>query len=128
MAVTNDIKGARLEFVIRPIRGKRKRIIYAYDKAAKKLVTSEAEDDAGYMLYTPTGQSYRLTKQQMLQKGFDRQPEILNFDAVSKPDTPAGRFKFAITDELRKKAWAEMEAEVVKLCNRRAGHSLEATA
>lgn len=124
MAVTNDIKGARLEFVLRPIKGKRNRVIHSYDKAAKKLVTTEAvDDDGGYMLFTPTGNSYRLTKEQMLKRGFDRQPTIIDFDNA-KADTPAGRFKFAITDDLRKRAWKEMEEEVIKLCRRRAGHSI----
>lgn len=126
MGVQNDLKGARLEFVLRPIKGKRERTVHSWDAAAKKLVTATVEDEPGYMLFLPTGQSYRLSQREAVKRNFLRQPAILNFDGVSNASTPAGRFKFAINDEARKKAWAEMEQEVVNCCKRRAGGNLEA--
>lgn len=125
MAVMNDMKGARLAYVCRPLKGKKKHRVHAWDSDAKKLVSIETEIEAGYMLYTPSGHSYRLTEQQVIRRGFDAQPEILNFDAVNDAKSPAGRFKFAINDETRKAAWRQMEEQVIALCKRRGGGSLE---
>jgi len=125
MAVTNDLKGARLEFVCRPIKGNRKRNVTSFDAEKKKLVTTEVvEKGGGYMLYLPTGNSYRLTEEQVTRRSFLREPDILGFEGVQNKDTPAGRFKFAITESARMKAYKEMEDQVVKACTGRAAVDL----
>lgn len=122
MSVAHVMKGARLEFVLKPFGGSRKREKTSYDKKTKRLVKTTVKEEGGYLLYTPSGHAYYLTKEEALSRGFlNRQPKILNFDQVNDPETAAGRFKFARNDEMRRKAMHEMEMEVIKLCTSRGG-------
>lgn len=125
MAVANDMKGARLEFVLRPLKGEKDRLIRAWDSAKKKIIATKSVEPAGYMLYLPNGHSYRLTEREVLKRGLHRQPNVMNFDSVKDASTPAGQFKFAINDSTRKTAWAAMEKQVIDLCKRRGGGSVE---
>lgn len=121
MSLSAEMKGARLEFVVRELRGQVEHVKCSWDPKKKKIVHVKTKQDAGYMLYLPNGSSYRLSSTQLVERGFDRQPNIINLDAVKSTDSPAGRFKFAITDQARAKAWAELEKAVIDNCIRRKG-------
>lgn len=122
MPVSNVMQGARLSFVTRKIEGPVTQFKTKWDAKLKKLTTEPVVVKDAYMIYLPTGNSYRLTHKQMMERGFDKQPTIMNMERVNKPDTAAGRFKFAINDESRQAAWRELEEEVIRLCRRRQGH------
>lgn len=122
MSVTNGMQGARLEFVVRRLSQPITRAKVKYDKKQKRIV-EETKQVEGFMVYMPNGCSYRLTATELVKKGFDRQPAILNLERVTGTDTPAGRFKFAINDEARQKAYRELEDLVVKACTRKHGES-----
>ena len=124
-SVGTELQGARLEFVIRKLPGTvtRKRYTAPHDGA----LGNEPEDvevSAGYIVYMPNGSAYRLSEKELHKRGFDRDPEILSFESAKDRKTAAGRFKLAVTDAARKKAYAEMEAEVMRVCHKRTG-SLE---
>lgn len=121
MAGLTTMKGARLEFVVRKIDGKIKLPVHSFNPKTKKIEATAREVDAGYIVYMPSGHSYRLSKSQLVKKGFDRQPKIMNLDKVNDTDTPAGRFKHAIDMDARKKAWEDLENDVIKSCVRRHG-------
>lgn len=116
------MQGARLEFVLKPVRGgKVERTITSWNPKTKKLEQTIVPEEAGFIVYMPNGHSYRLTGEQVKKRGYDRQPNILNLDKVTDTRSPAGRFKFAIDDKARQKAWTDLEAEVIKNCTRRHG-------
>lgn len=128
MSASSQMKGARLEYVLKEIKGQVTKVVTSYDKTAKKLVHKEktSKADTHYMLFTPNGNCYRLTHKEVVRRGLNKQPAIMNLDRVNDVSTPAGRFKFAINDAARQAAYAELENEVIRLCTRRTGHiSLE---
>lgn len=120
-ASSEGMKGPRLEFVVRPLKGKVKKPYHNFDPQKKKIVSALKEEDAGFLVYLPNGHSYRLTKSQLERRGYDRQPTILNFDQVNDTKTPAGRYKFAMDDKQRKEAWKALEDQVIRACVRRHG-------
>jgi len=120
MALNSEgMKGPRLAFVVRPIKGNFNRPKHKIVK--KKIETSLEKEAAGYIVYMPNGTSYHLTHKQLLHHGFDKQPTIISFETVNDTKTPVGRYKFAMDDKQRKVAWAEMEQQVIKACQRRHG-------
>lgn len=119
MPAFGQMQGARLEFVVRPLKGKMSRPVHSMEKG--KIVTTTKSVDAGFIVYTPMGQTYRLTKEELVQRGYDRQPEIMNFDQVKDTKSPAGRFKHAMTDLQRKQAWSDLEKQVIRSCERKHG-------
>jgi hypothetical protein len=120
-ASSEGMKGPRLEYVVRPLKGKVKTPHHSFNNKTRQIETTLVNDDAGYLVYMPNGHSYRLSKEQLLKRGYDRQPTILNFDQVNDTKTPAGRYKFAMDDAMRKRAWVELEEQVIKACVRRHG-------
>lgn len=120
-ASSEGMKGPRLEFVVRPLKGKRKKPYHSFDPVKKKIVSVLNDEDAGFLVYLPNGHSYRLSKSELEKHGYNRQPTILNFDQVNDTKTPAGRYKFAMDDKQRKEAWKELEEQVIRACVRRHG-------
>lgn len=121
MAAGTEREGPRLEFVLRPLPGTVVRTEARVNKEAREIEYTEAVTPAGFMLYLADGHSYRLTQKQVVARGLDREPGILNFEKANDPKTAAGRFKLAVSDTARKKAYAEMEQEVINVCERFAG-------
>jgi hypothetical protein len=118
----SEMNGARLEFVLRPIPGTVLRGHYTFDDEKKQNVFIEAHEEAGFMLFLPDGHSYRLTKADVVRRGFNRSPDILNFEKKAQDQkSPAGRFRLAITEVEKKKAYTEMEDEVISVCRKFAG-------
>lgn len=115
--------GPRLEFVLRELTGTVKRRKHRFDKEAKQIVSEDVLQPAGYMLYLADGHSYRLTADQVRKRGFNREPAILNLEKANDPKTPAGRFKLAITESARRKAYTEMEQEIISVAESFAGNA-----
>lgn len=123
MAVTNGNMGPRLEFVVRELKDvQARRRVTKYDKKLKKLVhTTSDVGETLFMVYTPAGNSYRLTHDELKKWGFDRAPAILNLERVTDATSAAGRFKYGVNEETRLKAYRELEEQVIKLCERKHG-------
>jgi len=120
MATGNALKGARLEFVLLPFDEEWDREITSFDKKKKHNTKKTVKETGGYMLYTPFGQCYRLTKAQAQKKGLvDREPEIINLEKVTDTTSPVGRFKHARTMEARQKAYRDMQEQVIRCCKNR---------
>ena len=120
MSALNALKGPRLEFVVKEFAEEWIRLVYKFNKRTKKNEPTQEKVEGGYMLYTPMGQSYRLTHSQAQEMGFlDREPAMIGLDRVNDTKTPMGRFKFARSDEARDKAYKEMEGEIIKCCGDR---------
>ena len=120
MSAVNALKGPRLEFVAKEFSDDWIRLVYKFNRKTKKNEPTEEKVTGGYMIYTPMGQSYRLTHEQAQTMGFlDREPVMIGLDRINDATTPMGRFKFARSDEARNKAYKEMESEVIKCCGDR---------
>lgn len=119
MSLTEGMKGPRLEFVVRELKGEIKRPHHTVK--GKKIETVLVPEPAGYIVYMPNGHSYRLSREQLVKRGYDRQPSIINFEQVQDTKSPAGKYKFAMDDRQRKVAWKALEDEVIKSCIRRHG-------
>lgn len=113
------MKGPRLEFVVRELKGEVKRPHHSMH--GKKIETVLVAEPSGYIVYLPSGQSYRLSREELMKRGYDRQPSIINFEMVQDTKSPAGRYKFAMDDKTRRSAWKALEEEVVRACVRRHG-------
>jgi hypothetical protein len=128
MSVTNGMSGPRLEYVVRKIKTPIRRSVYTCDKEKKVLVAKDTEVVDAFMVYMPTGHSYRLSYAEVVKRGFDKQPTILNLDRVSDTKSAAGQFKFAINEDARIAAYKRLEEEVIASCTRKHGvatHSIE---
>lgn len=133
-AGSESLSGPRLEFVLKKIPGTVVRQKYTAPPTKRQIeknpdlevnlsnTVTDVTEAAGYMVYFPTGQCYRIaTMEEVVAKKFDREPNILSFDQARSTDTAAGRFRLARTDTMREKAWKEMEQEVIRLCLRGSG-------
>lgn len=134
MAVSSEgLRGPRLSFAVREIPGMVLRHKYTApptkaerEKNPKKNqllsnTISEVYEPAGYLVFLPTGNSYRLSPEQLVRYGFDQEPNILSFEQANDNRTAAGRFKLARTERARQKAWKEMEEELIRHCVGRYG-------
>lgn len=133
-AGSESLQGPRLEFVVKPLPGTVNRIkhkapptkeaIKADPSLAKDMSNQkiEVEQPAGYMVYLPTGFCYRMSREELVRRGFDRQPNILSFEQANNTKTAAGRFKLARDERARQAAWNEMEQEIIKACQGRYGN------
>lgn len=130
---SESLSGPRLEFVVQKLPGTVTRNKYTAPPTKRQIeknpdletnlsnTITEIVEDAGYMVYFPSGNCYRLSAKELVARGFDREPTILSFDQANSTDTAAGRFKLARNDQVRQKAWKELETEVVRACLRGSG-------
>lgn len=132
-AGSESLQGPRLEFVVKKLPGTvtttkykgppTKRAVDANPSLAADLSNKaiEVEEDAGYMVYLPTGSCYRMSGAELVARGYDRQPNILSYEQANNVETPAGRFKLARNDAERQKAMKDMEDQIIKACQGRFG-------
>jgi hypothetical protein len=129
MAVGNEslTGGPRLEYVVRKLPGTMavtKRVAPPSKKQVEADPTLDGQglgkrvvtEEAGYMVFFPTGTAYRLNQAELERKGFDRQPNVIGLEQANDTKTAAGRFKLALSDRERQKAWKEMEELVIRTC------------
>lgn len=130
---SENLSGPRLEFVVRALPGTVSRFkhkapptkdqVKADPKLAGELTNEKIPvvEEAGYMVYLPTGFCYRMSPKDLVRRGFDRQPNILSFEQANNTSTPAGRFKLARTEQERNRAMREMEEQIINHCQGRVG-------
>jgi hypothetical protein len=132
MAVGSEsLQGARLEFVLRELPGtvlvrkitpppsKRKKDADPELENKSSNVIEVERAPAGYMIFFPNSSCYRLSPEEAKRRGFlDRRPAVLNLESVKDTTTAAGRFKFAIEEAEKRKAYRDMEDELIRRCTR----------
>lgn len=127
-AGSESLKGPRLEFVLQKLPGVVRRTKHTPPPTRREREedpTLESEnmnsaveviEPAGYMLYLPTGQAYRLTEEEVVKRGLKREPEMIGFAEANDTKTAMGRFKMARTDAARSEAYAVLQKEVIDAC------------
>lgn len=76
------------------------------------------------IVFFPTGTTQVLAGADAEARGFLNPPDILNLEAVDKPDSIAGKYKFAFNDKQRQEYWKEMEQALISRCIANTGHPL----
>lgn len=117
MPIANMMEGPRLEFALVPAEpqiGAK----YTWDKKKGQLVTEEVVHENGYMLYTPAGHSYFLTQEEAVDRGYMRDPEIMNFESIRDRQSNAGKFKYGIDEKTRREGYEGMIRDLIRFCSR----------
>lgn len=129
-AGSEGLHGPRLEFVVRKLKGTVTRPRYKAPPTQKQREKDEtlASDmgnevemviiPAGYMVFMPTGQCYRIDELVTPKNDFSREPNMIGYEQCNDMKTAMGRYKMARTEITRDKAYREMEEEVVNACTR----------
>jgi hypothetical protein len=129
-AGSEGLHGPRLEFVVRKLRGtvtRPRHVAPPTQKEREKDDTLAADmgntvemvvEPAGYMIFMPTGQCYRIRESDFLKKKLDREPNMIGYEQCNDTKTAMGRFKMARSETTRNKAFAEMEEEVIFACTK----------
>ena len=117
MPVGSDRGPASLAYVTRDVIGEVTLSTRAVrDKKTGELSRQEVVLENPVVVFFLNGNAVLLSGKEAETRGFLRQPPILNFDAIDKPDSDAGRFKFAMRIEERTAAWYAMEQAVISRC------------
>lgn len=130
---SESMQGPRLAYVARRLPGTIQRPAYVppptkrqrdadptLDNENKNTMRMVVED-AGWMVYLPSGYCYRMSDAELHKRGFDKEPEIVGFEQANNQSTNAGKFKLARSEAARQSAYKAMEEEVIKSCQGRFG-------
>lgn len=116
------MQGARLSFVVRPMKGKVKREICSYSKDAGGITKTVKEIPAGFIVFFPMGHAIHVKDEQILKElGFDKKPQILDMDGIHDPNSPLGQLMTEQNEEKRTGAYQDMEKQVIDLVTRKCG-------
>lgn len=123
--------GARLEFVVRELKGTVKREVVRMkrqksgEKTHHEMKKEFVEQPAGYMVYFPRGHAIRVpTKELLAFYGLDRKPRIINLEGLSDPNSPLGRMMLAQDNDARAGAMIDLERQVIQLATAKTGPRL----
>jgi hypothetical protein len=131
-AGSEGLHGPRLEFVVRKLKGTVTRpymIAPPTQKQREKDDTigsdlgNEVEmrvEPAGYIVFLPTGQCYRIREDMLVTKNrdFSREPNMIGYEQCNDNKSAMGRYKMARSEATREKAYREMEDEVIFACTK----------
>lgn len=134
-AGSEGLHGPRLEFVLQKLKGtvtRPRHIAPPTQKQREKdetlgkdlgVETEMVVEPAGYMVFLPTGQSYRISLDQWkrnvrLRETYDREPNMIGYEQANDNKTAMGRYKMARSETVRDKAYREMEQEVIFACTK----------
>ncbi len=124
MSIMAAMTGARLAYVVRPLEGKVKRTISVW-VPGEGIVQKEVDEPAGFMVYFPRGHVLRFKdKKQLTQYQLDKKPFMVNMEGLSDPNSLAGKLFMGQSDEIRKGAYADLEAQVIALATAKTGGNL----
>ena len=127
MSFGQNSGGAVLEVVTRLVKGPVTTTVTTFDDKSQKNEQKEVPVETPVIVFFPNGNSQVMSLAQAEHNGFTKQPNVLNFDSVNDPNTLAGKWKFAMTDEQRRHFWVEMEKVVISICASRGGYPLDAS-
>lgn len=124
MAFGQDSGGAVLAYVTRVVNGDIYQPRTTFSEDSQKNEQIEAPIENPVVVFFPNKTCQVLPMKVAEKLGYLQQPTILNFESVDRPDTTAGKFKFAMTEEVRRQMWKLMEQDVISACMSRGGHPL----
>lgn len=118
--------GVKLSFVTRRVTGKvyTERAKFNEDTQKNEKVQVPIEDPV--IVFFPSGSVLLMSEKDAETKGFCEPPELLNIEQVNDTKTAAGKWKFAMSDDQRRKYWLIMENSVIRRCTSRGGYPLNA--
>lgn len=119
--------GATLSFVTRRVTGKVMHSECRYDEGAEKVKVVEKEIERPVIVFFPNGGCLLMSEEEAEARGLIAEPELLNIEQINDTKTAAGKWKFAMSDEQRRKYWKIMEDSVIRLCTSRGGYPLDAS-
>lgn len=62
--------------------GKVNRTHYKWDEEKRQMIKETVEEDAGFIVYSPSGNSVRIRDEKELRRlGFNRNPELIDMDS-----------------------------------------------
>lgn len=126
MAFGPDLGGAQLAYVARAIDGDivTHKTQFKQDKNGGHNEQKEVKVQDPIIVFLPNRSVRVMSIKEADRLGFLQQPPILNFEAVTDQKSTAGKFKFAINDDVRREAWMEMEQSLISNCQRKGGKPL----
>lgn len=95
-----------------------------FDPKEQQIVKKQVAVVDPVVVFMANGATIVMSMKEAEKRGFLNQPEILNFDSVTDPKTPAGQYKFAMNMLVRQKAFTQLEENVISKCISRHGHPL----
>jgi hypothetical protein len=124
MAFGQDTGGAVLAYVTRVVTGDIFTDVSSFNNDTMKNETIKVAVENPVIVFFPNKTCQVLPMKVAERMGFLEQPVILNFESVDRPDTTAGRFKFAMSEEVRRQQWVLMEQDLISACMSRGGHPI----
>lgn len=118
-----QMPNTRLQYVVVPLEGTLKRVKIRLVKKGKMTTMEKKEADvpAGYLVYFPRGHVLRMTREQLVHAGLDREPKLISLAGLHDPSTPLGRMMMAQDDATRQGAYQELEQQVMQLAIAKSG-------
>jgi hypothetical protein len=124
MAVNSEVAGVSLSFVTRQVIGDILDTKTRFDPLTGENITEEIKVKDPVIVFFPNGTSQVMSSKHAEGAGYLNQPEIMNISMVGDQRTPAGRYKNAIREEDRCRAWLDLEGVVINKCIGKSGHPL----
>ena len=118
--------GATLSFVTRRVKGEVLTEKTLFNEDTQKIEKKLVEIENPVIVFLPSGSVVLLTEEEAELKGLMDMPEVLNIEDVNDTKTAAGKWKFAMNDSQRQKAWLILENAVIRACTARGGYPLDA--
>lgn len=115
------MNGARLAYVVVPQEGEVEREIYGFSKK-QGLTKKTTAQPAGFLVYFPRGHVLRIkNKSELRRYRLDGQPNIINLDGLTNPNSPIGKLMMSQDEAARKGAFQSLEEQVIKLAQAKSG-------
>jgi hypothetical protein len=122
MSAMAMMTGARLAYVVRPIKGEVIREVAVWNNEKKRIDKKEVKKPGGFMVYFPRGHAIRLESEEDLkQYNLNQPPRVVNLEGIHDPNSPAGQLMNAQTDEARRGAFRNLEDQVIALATAKSG-------
>lgn len=114
-------KGSRLAYVVVAQEGKVFRPVTIWKKG-EGLTEKYIEQPAGYLVYFPRGHVIRIKdKKELMHYGLHKEPNIINLQGLSDPNSPLGRVMMAQNEQGRAQAFADLEKQVKQMAQANSG-------
>lgn len=122
-----EAAGATLSFVTRRVIGEVLTEKTNFNEETQKIEKKVTPVVDPVIVFLPSGSVILLSEEEAARRGLLEMPEVLNIEEVNDTKTAAGKWKFAMNDAQRQKAWLILEQAVIRACTARGGYPLDAT-
>lgn len=125
MSFSQDSGGAALAFVTRVVTGEVITPFSKFNQDTQKVERTMKKVENPVIVFFANGSTIVMEEKHAEEKGFLSMPTIMNFEAVVDAESIAGRFKFGLTEAIRKEAWQQLEDILISGCLSRGGYPLD---